>query len=427
MNSPFVRTSRRRFLQTALVASALPAWYLEQLRAEEKSTASKSANSKPGIALIGCGGRGQIIAKQASEFGNIVALCDVDSRQSEAAAQKLSGTEQYKDFRKVLERKDVDIILNGTPDHWHTLVNLAALHAGKDIYSEKPLTLTIDEGKMLVKHVKQTKRILQTGSQQKSDARFRLACELVRNGRIGKVLTITAAIGEGPKEGPFTAEAVPSELDWDFWQGPAPKADYTAARCHKTFRWFWEYSGGRLTDWGAHHNDIAQWALGAERSGPITVEGVQLEEMIPDGFTTPSKFRVEYKYANDVLMICTSEGENGVTFIGSEGSIFVSRSQLIASRPEILTEPLPAGATKLYYSDNHMGNFFACVQSRRQPICDAEIGHRSATVCHLGNISMRLGRKLVWNPLKEEFIGDSEANAMCSRPQRRPWDSTHMI
>ncbi len=389
--------------------------------------ASKSANGKPGIALIGCGGRGQIIAKQASEFGNIVALCDVDSRQSEAAAQKLSGAEQYNDFRKVLERKDVDIILNGTPDHWHTLVNLAALHAGKDVYSEKPLTLTIDEGKTLVKHVKQTKRILQTGSQQKSDARFRLACELVRNGRIGKVLTITTALGEGPKEGPFTVEAVPSELDWDFWQGPAPKADYTAARCHKTFRWFWEYSGGRLTDWGAHHNDIAQWALGAERSGPITVEGVQLEEMIPDGFTTPAKFRVEYKYANDVLMICTSEGENGVTFIGTEGSIFVSRSKIIASRPEILTEPLPAGATKLYYSDNHMGNFFACVQSRRQPICDAEVGHRSATVCHLGNISMRLGRKLVWNPLKEEFIGDAEANSMCSRPNRWPWDYTHMV
>jgi len=427
MNSPFVRTSRRRFLQAAMAASVMPAWYVEQLQAQDKQPLGKSANGKPGIALIGCGGRGQIIAKQAATFGDIVALCDVDTRQSAGASQKFPDAEQYQDFRKVLERKDVDIILNGTPDHWHTLVNLAAMHAGKDVYSEKPLTLTIDEGKVLVKHVNQTKRILQTGSQQKSDARFRFACELVRNGRIGKVQRITTAIGEGPKEGPFQPEPVPAELDWDFWLGPAPKVAYTTARCHKTFRWFWDYSGGRLTDWGAHHNDIAQWALGAERSGPITVEGVQLEEMIPDGFVTPAKFRVEYKYANDVLMICTSEGENGVTFIGTEGSIFVSRSKIIASRPEMLTEALPAGATKLYYSDNHMGNFFACVRSRRQPICDAEVGHRSATVCHLGNISIRLGRKLVWNPLKEEFIGDVEANAMRSRPSRWPWDFTHMV
>lgn len=427
MNSPFARPSRRQFLKTVLAASVLPGWYLEQLRAETKSAPSKSPNGRAGIALIGCGGRGAIIAKQAAEFGDIVALCDVDSRQMEKVAATYSGVEQFSDFRKVLERKDVDIVLNATPDHWHTMVNLAALHAGKDVYSEKPLTLTIDEGKMLVKHVRQTKRILQTGSQQRSDARFRLASELVRNGRIGKVQRITTAIGEGPKEGPFQPEPIPSELDWDFWQGQAPKADYTTARCHKTFRWFWEYSGGRMTDWGAHHNDIAQWAIGADRSGPITAEGVALEEMTPGGFTTPAKFRVEYQYANDTLLICTSEGENGVTFIGTEGSIFVSRSKINASRPEILTDPLAAGATKLYYSDNHMGNFFACVQSRRQPICDAEIGHRSASVCHLGNISIRLGRKLVWNPLKEEFIGDSEANGMCSRPQRWPWDIMHMV
>lgn len=427
MNFPYVRTSRRRFLQTAVTAAALPAWYLEELRAAEKTPKPRMANDKPGIALIGCGGRGTAIAKLAAKFGNVVALCDVDSKQFPNAVKFFPKAVVEKDFREILRRKDVDIILNGTPDHWHTFVNLAAVHAGKDVYSEKPLTLTIDEGRLLVKHVRQTQRVLQTGSQQRSDARFRLACELVRNGRIGQVRAVTTVIGEGPKEGPFSPEPIPAELDWDFWMGQTPAVEYTKARCHYTFRWFYEYSGGRMTDWGAHHHDIVQWALGAERSGPITAEGVSLEEMIPGGYTTPAKFRVEYKYANGTVLTSRSDGENGVTFVGTEGSIFVSRKTITASRPEILTEPLPTGATKLYYSDDHMGNFFACVRSRRLPICDVEIGHRSASVCHIGNISIRLGRKLVWNPLKEEFIGDSEANEMRSRPHRAPWNYTNLV
>jgi predicted dehydrogenase len=434
------RSSRRTFLKTTAAFAAstgLPLWFAEETL-DAATTPKLGPNDKPNIALIGCGGMGRHDTKLAASLANVVAVCDVDAKRAEEASQQFGGAKVYRDFRRVLERNDLHAIINGTPDHWHTLISLAAMKAGKDVYSEKPLTLTIDEGKRLVAATKKTKRILQTGSQQRSDAKFRLACELVRNGRIGKLKHITVVLPAGLRDGPFRKAPVPPGLDWDFWQGQTPGIDYVPERCHLKFRYWYEYSGGTMTDWGAHHNDIALWGLGLERSGPVSIEGKPLIEMIPGGYTTPQQYRVEYTYATGVTHTCMStmrnrfDGSNapeaakdlpdhGVKFEGSDGWIFVTRGKLEASKPELLSEPLAKKKVSLYVSDNHMKNFFDCMRSRQQPICEAEIGHRSVSVCHLGVIAMRLGRKLKWNPEKEEFVGDKDANQWLAREQRKPW------
>jgi predicted dehydrogenase len=433
---------RREFLKKVSMlgaGAALPAWWLEQSAAAAESVIAKSPNDQPAIALIGCGGRGRGIAGEASKFGRIIAVCDVDEKHAQQAAKQFDGAKTYKDFRKLLDTEKVDVVLTGTPDHWHTLVNIAAMKAGKDVYSEKPLTLTIEEGQRLIKVAKQTKRIFQTGSQQRSEDRFRLACELVRNDRLGKLKHVHVWLPAGPRSGPFSPAPVPAELDWDFWQGQAPWREYFAQRCHVFFRNFLEYSGGTLTDWGAHHNDIALWGMGAERSGPVSIEGKQLVEPIPGGFTTPSQYRVEYVYDNGVTHTCETttrdrfDGSinpeetkvkqgNGVKFEGTDGWIFLTRGKIEASRPELLQEPLTRKKVELYVSKNHMGNFFDCVRSRKPTICEPEIGHRSVSVCHLGLIAIRLGRKLNWDPKRERFVNDKEADKFLAREMRKPWD-----
>ncbi len=427
--TPHFHISRRRFLKTTAIVSAslgLPGWFVEEAAAARRHTKKLGPNERPNIALIGCGTRGKVIGKESSHHGDIVTICDVDDSHLAAAQKQYPNATPCKDFRKILERDDIHVIVNATPDHWHTLINIAAINAGKDIYSEKPLTLTIDEGRHLVNAVDKTKRILQTGSQQRSDKRFRLACELVRNGRIGKLTHIITSIPTGPHEGPFATAPVPVGLDWDMWQGQTKAIEYVPERCHRSFRYWFEYSGGMMTDWGAHHNDIAQWANGTERTGPIEIEGKSLLEMIPGGYTTPSQFRVKYTYANGVKLTCKNavpdNSTNGVTFEGTNGWIFVSRREIRASDPEFLTQPLPANAVRLYHSENHMQNFFDCIRSRKQPICEAEIGHRSVSVCHLGVLSMRLGRKLKWDPKHEKFIDDKDANKWLSREMRKPFD-----
>jgi predicted dehydrogenase len=429
-------TSRRRVLTSAAAftaATTLPAWFVEQ--SAPAGAQAFAANDKPGIALIGCGGRGRGVAGQAAQHGNIVAYCDLDDSHLDLAKKLWPTAAPFKDFRKLLERKDVDVVVNGTPDHWHTLVNIAALRAGKDVYSEKPLTLTIDEGRRLVEVVKSTKRVLQTGSQQRSDKNFRLACELVRNGRVGKLQQVNVWLPSGRREGPFETKPVPPGLDWQMWLGQTPLVDYVPERCHQSFRYFWEYSGGTMTDWGAHHLDIAQWGTGHDRGGPVSIEAKPLVTMIPGGFTAYSEYAVNYVYADGLQLACHSTQANawngavldkagkqhGVQFVGDAGSIFVTRGKIQASEPELLTTPLPASATRLKKSDNHMGNFFDSTKSREQPICDVEIGHRSVSMCHLGVIALRLGRKLQWDPAQERFIGDNDANKWLSREMRKPW------
>jgi predicted dehydrogenase len=394
--------------------------------------------AKPKIALVGCGGRGRGILKDAARFGEVVAVCDVDTKNSAEAKKAHPAAEVYADFRKVIDRKDVAIVLNGTPDHWHTLVNLAALRAGKDVYSEKPLTLTIDEGKRLVAAVKQTGRVLQTGSQQRSDAKFRLACEVVRNNRLGKLTQITTVLPAGPAKGPFKASPPPSTLDWNTWQGQAPEAEYVPERCHLWFRFWREYSGGTITDWGAHHNDIALWAMGLDRSGPQTIEGRVLVKPVEGGFTTPPEYEVDYTYANGVKHRCQTTtthsifgaqlrepkaGETGIgiKFEGPDGWLFVTRGKIEASKPEILKDAFATGDVRLPVSNDHMANFFEAVKTRKPPICDVEVGHRSASLCHLGGIALRLGRKLTWDAATEAFVNDKDADTHLAREQRKPW------
>jgi predicted dehydrogenase len=435
------RWTRRHVLKTAAAGTALaalPEWFLE--RAPRALARERSPNERPKVALIGCGGMGTVDARLAQRFGDIVAVCDVDQNHAEAARNVFKGAKAYHDFRAVCDLPAVDVVINGTPDHWHTLINLRAVRSGKDVYSEKPLTLTIDEGKRLVAAVRQTGRILQTGSQQRSDKTFRLACELARNGRLGKVLRVRVWLPMGLREGPFAAQPVPGGLDWNFWQGQTAEVDYMPERCHVKYRYWWDYSGGTLTDWGAHHNDIALWGLGKERSGPVHVVGNQLVEPVPGGYTAASQYQVKYVYDNGVEHLCSSTAANGwsgvvlgkpqpgekyhgVQFEGTAGWIYVTRDNKIeASDPALINTPLPGDAERLYASDNHMGNFFECVKTRKQPICDVEIGHRSVSVCHLGVIAIRLGRKLTWNPQAEHFQDDADANSMLAREMRKPFD-----
>jgi predicted dehydrogenase len=417
--------------------AALPKWFREETLDAAEPEAPKAANDKPNVALIGCGGRGRADAHEASKYGNIVAVCDVDERHAQGASMEFPGSKTYKDFRKVLERDDIPIVITGTPDHWHTLVNLAALKAGKDVYGEKPLTLTIDEGKRVVEAVKKSGRILQTGTQQRSDAKFRLAAELIRNNRLGKLQDITVILPSGMKGGPFPSQPAPKELDWDMWLGQAPKVDYVVERGDFRFRYWYDYSAGTMTDWGAHHNDIVQWALGMDNSGPVAIEGKPTSDLVPGGYTAYSLYEIEYTYANGVkshvhatpddawnggqLHKGPGTQHNGIKFVGSEGWIWVTRGHIEASKPEILQEPLGSDAVRLEISTDHKGNFFESVRTRKPPICTAEIGHRSASICHLGAISTRLGRRLEWDPQKEQFVNDPDADKWLSREQRKPW------
>jgi len=434
-------SSRRSFLKTAgavTAASTLPSWLIEECDAQPRRSRAESLppSEKVNLALIGCGGQGTGDARNARRYGNIVAVCDVDAGHLAAAKKTFPGAEGYADFRKLLERKDVDAVICGTVDHWHTLVAMAAMKAGKDIYCEKPLTLTIDEGKRLVEVQRQTKRVLQTGTQQRSSSHFRLACDLVRNGRIGKIQKVEVWLPAGLRQGPFKTSPVPEGFNYDFWLGQTPKVEYVKEKTHFSFRYWWEYSGGTMTDWGAHHNDIVLWALEMDSSGPVSIEGKQLIDMIPGGFTAASEYEVTYTYANGVVHSCKSttasewhggvkdpsRQQHGIKFYGTDGWIWVTRGIIQASDRQLLTQKLPEDAKRVYLSNNHMGNFIDCVKSRKDPICSAETGHRSASLCHLGVISIRLGRKLNWNPAKEQFVGDAEASSWLARPMRKPYD-----
>lgn len=436
--------NRRSFIArctTIAAATGLPLWFVQrELAAQDAPRATRSPNARPGVALIGCGGMGRGDAQNASRFGDIVAVCDVDQQHVDQAAKQFTKDgktpAKFTDFRKVMERDDVHIIVQATPDHWHTLINLAAARARKDVYGEKPLTLTIDEGKRLVKAVRTSGIVLQTGTQQRSDKKFRLACELVRNGRIGKLKQVNVFVPGGIRGGPFKAQQAPEGFNWDYWLGQSPQVDYLKERTHGTFRWWWDYSGGPVTDWGAHHNDIARWAIGED--GPTTIEARPLDQPIPGGYTTPSEFEATLTWANDVRQVVKTtlddtpyggivkkDGQrNGLKFEGTEGWIWVNRADLSASNDAIIDAPLPDNAVQLEVSNDHMGNFFNCVRTRKTPISPVEAGHRSAVVGHLIVIALRSGRKFQWDTATEMFVGDDakEGNAQLAREMRKPYD-----
>lgn len=357
----------------------------------------------------------------------VTALCDVDSLRLDSASERLKSVQDtdtfscFRDFRDLNQSEAVDAVVISTPDHWHALQGVDAMRCGKDVYIEKPLSLTIAEGRRLSDTAAETARICQTGSQQRSSREFRYACELIRNGYLGELRSVDLCIPPSNRTSDAVGEPdpVPPELDYEMWLGPVPFRPYYEEACHYAFRFVAASSGGQMTNWGAHNLDIVQWALGMDASGPVRVSGRGI--FPPDGlFDTPDQVDVTWEYANGVRVSCAT-GTPRCVFTGSEGSIEVGRGHFEAT-PEVLNDvAFKESDIRLYRSDDHMGNFLDCIRTRRQPICPAEIGHRSATVCHLGNIAMRLGRQLEWDPVAERFVNDDEANAMRERAMREPW------
>lgn len=421
--------TRRNFLKTTAAAilaapSILPSpgW-----------AATTNPNDRITLGFIGMGRQNQSLLKGFRHYRDVqvVAVCDVDTTRRENAKTSVEeyyakqkgrdsfkGCDAYKDFRELVARKDIDAVVVATPDHWHAIQVIAAANAGKDIYCEKPLSLTIREAREMVKAVRRNKRVLQTGSMQRSSQEFRRACELVRNGRIGKVKTVIVGVGGPSKWCDLPEETMEPGLDWDFWLGPAPLRPYNSVLSPRgvhdffpNWRSYREYSGGGMTDWGAHHFDIAQWGLGMDESGPV--------EIIPPE-NPKAGTGARFLYANGVEMIHDAS-KNGVTFIGTDGKIFVDRGKFEAEPESIGEAALGEEAIRLYASANHQRDWLDCIRTRKRPICDVEVGCRSVTVCHLGNLAYWNHRRLKWDPKKEKFISDKEANTWLDRAKRASW------
>jgi predicted dehydrogenase len=451
-----LKTSRRDFLKYSAAAGAaatIPTIWTPAAFAQQK-------NFKQRVAAIGVGGsrgaysRGTDVAMNASRHAKMIAVCDVDQVHADEFNKKhFDGKlNVYTDYRQLFDKEKPDIVTIGTPDHWHVPIAIHALHAGCDVYCEKPLTLTIEEGFRIRDAVKQTGRVFQVGTQQRSEFEllFLTAVAMVKSGRLGKKVDAHLAIGGAPVGGPFKVTTPPDGLNWDMWMGPTNVAEFSPER-RKEFRWFFDYSGGKMTDWGAHHIDIAQWALGHDGSGPVRVTGggkfppaipdhfdwhayLAGQNSLPNVYQTPTDFHLTLEYADgskiDVHSNYESEDgktkfDNGILFVGDQGRIYVNRERLTGKPMEDLSD---ADRTTLYQSmiplykgkfpGDHMLNFFQCVADRKDPISDVYTHHRTMTSCHLCNIALMLGRDLHWDPEKEQFVSDEQAMALMSRPRR---------
>ncbi len=419
--------SRRRFLRVSSVAAVSTPVLLGSVRAIGQTP----PNSRIQIGFIGTGKQGgYLLHNFLNQPGTqVVAVCDVDTKRREHSRKTVEdhysakmdktfkGCTEHRDFQELLARKEIDAVVIASPDHWHAFHAVAACNAGKDVYCEKPLSLTIHEARAMVTAARKNKRVFQTGSMQRSSSEFRKACELVRNGRLGKISKVIVDVGAPSVPCNLPEEPMEPGLDWDTWLGPAPLRPYNSVLSprgvHDHFpdwRNYREYSGGMMTDWGAHHFDIAQWGLGMDHSGPV--------EIIPPEDPKATK-GLRYLYANGIEMEHGTSG--GVLFIGSEGKILVNRGKFEATPASLGEEPLGEKDIRLYKSQNHCSDFLACMKTRQQPICDVEIGCRSVTVCHLGNLAYWNHRRLKWDPEKERFVGDDEANQWLDRPKRGKW------
>ncbi|MCI0512407.1 Gfo/Idh/MocA family oxidoreductase [candidate division KSB1 bacterium] len=419
--------SRRNFLKKTAVGLAASAIVPTIITSPLFS--QNSPNNRITFGFIGVGNMGgsNLRAFLNQEGVQVVAVCDVDEERRLAAKKTVDnfyGTvdcKAYNDFREISQNPAIDAIVVATPDHWHTIPAMDAMIHGKDVYVEKPLTLTINEGRLLVNVANRFGRILQTGSHQRSEADFRFACELVRNGRIGQVQKVEVTIPGNNRtcEATWAAEPVPKGFDYDFWLGPANWEPYHQLRCHYTFRFILDYSGGQVTNWGAHYLDIAQWGLDMDASGPVEITG-RGEFPTTGLFTTATHDDFDCVYATGVKLTCRTGG-SGTKFIGTEGSVFVNREVLVSEPASLVKEILKPNEIHLYKSNGHHRNFINCIRSRQKTVAHEEIGHRSATLCHLGNIAMLLKTTLRWDLMAEKFINNDAANAMLSRPLRSPW------
>lgn len=433
--------TRRDFLKSSAVAVAVLAG---PTIVPSSVLGANAPSNRINFGCIGVGrmGLGDIAGILGYKEIQIVAVCDVDSKrlmhakrfvEDKYAEQKKSGLYKgcatYGDFRELVRCDDIEAVMICTPDHWHVLPAIAAAKAGKDIFLQKPLSVTIEEGRVLSDTVKRYSSVFLVGSQQRSDAKFRRACELVRNGRIGQLHTVKVGLGTDPGTAVEPVMPIPSNLNYDMWLGPAPWAEYTEKRVHPQNdygRPGWlrikDYGWGMITGWGSHHVDIAHWGMGAEYTGPVEIEG--WGKFPEDGlWDVHGDFHLEYKYANGVKMILTGSNVNkeGVVFEGTEGWVHVRRGFIDAEPKSLLTSRIGPNDIHLYESNRHMGKFIECIRSRSETVAPVEIGHRSCSACILGGIAMDLGRKLKWHPEREQFINDAEANRMLSRPMRSPW------
>ncbi len=438
-------TSRRDFLKVTAAGLAAPTIV------QRSVLGAAAPSNRINVALIGVGNQSRVDlpGMMRNDDVQVVAVCDVNRGSHgyarpehflgrEPARDKVNkyyaektrsgaykGCDIYRDFRDVLARDDVDAVMIILPDHWHALATSMACEAGKDVYCQKPLSLTVHDGQQMIKAVRKHNRILQTGSQYRSNSVVRRACELVRNGRIGEVKRATAIVnssGNGPKPG-WKPMPVPDGFDYDMWLGPAPEAPYHLDRCLYRFRFHLDYSGGQITNTGHHSNDIVQWALGTDATGPVEFEDIG-SVWPPSGhlYTTATKTAFRARHANGVELICRTEDPGvGARVEGTAGWIQYSYNKITASSDAIRDSIIGPDEIHLPVSDNHYRNWVDSIKSRIDPIEPVEVGHRTVSICHCGNIAMRLKRKLQWDPQTETFVNDDEANGMLRRPYRDPW------
>ena len=449
----FIKTAGKGAITSAFLVQGFPSIVPASVFGQEAP--SKRIN----VAAIGTGriSRGHDMpAVLRYDAARIMAVCDLDSKRVEDAKRLVNdyygrktgktydGVTGYSDYRELLKNKDIDAVVVSTPDHWHALIAIDAVEAGKDVYLLKPASLTIAEGRALCNAVQRTGRILQLGSQQRSSPQFRYAAELVRNGRIGQLMAVYVGLPADPSGDPEPEMQTPRNLNYEMWLGSTPYVYYTEKRVHPQNdygRPGWlrceQFGAGMITGWGAHHIDSAHWAMGAEYTGPVEISG--WGTFPTKGlWDVHGKFKTEALYADGVKMIISDDFPNGLKFEGSQGWVFVSRGDetvtgsdpvaklkdskaLAASNPKMLTSVIGPDEIHLYESKEHHANWLECVRSRQQPIAPVEVGHRSCTACLLHHIAMKLKRKVYWDPMRERFKNDDEANTMLSRPQRSPY------
>ncbi len=428
------RLHRRKFLKntTSAAVGIISAPYI-------LSSCSNAPSKQITLGMIGVGNHGvswNMKAFLEFEDVRILAVCDVDSKRKDEAKKIVDEKYQnqdcaaYNDFREVLARNDIDAVMISTPDHWHVPISILAAQAGKDVICEKP-SLTISEGRVLCDVMKKHNTIYQTSIEDRAVPVYHRMAELVRNGYIGDLQKIIIRVPDDDviKLHPASTETqpVPPGFDYDMWLGPAPVAPYAPGRCHFNFRWISDYSGGMLTDWGAHYVDTAQWANGTDHSGPVSVEGKG--EFLSRGiYNTANIFDLMYHYANGVSMQVVSGGTS-IGFQGTEGWIQCLgwRGELEASKKSILNAEIKSSEIHLYTAKSEHRNFIDCVKSRKETYVPVEVGHRTATALHMGNIAMQLNRKVYWDPEKEAFIDDDEANALRFRESRDPWKFDDLV
>lgn len=440
--------TRRQFLNTTVAASALGAWHVVPARAlGEAGLVAPSKRLTLGVIGLGIQGTGDMKAFLGNPEVQVVAVCDVHAGQLAAGKQVVdthygnSGCATYRDFRELIARPDLDAVQITTPDHWHPLIAIEAARHGKHMYQEKPMGWSFRAAHAVEKAVKDHKVLFQFGTQQRSDGRFRFACELVRNGKIGQLKTILVGVPGSVSSCPLQpVEPVPKELDYELWLGPAPMAPYCYQRCRPyTAKDGWsvwysisDYCAGMIGNWGVHHLDIAQWGNNTEHSGPVEIEGTGV---FPKGLLTDCavSWEVQNRYANGVTLIHMDDATSkkhplqegghghGVMFLGTEGWVHVDRQKLDAHPASLLELKLGANDIRLHKSDNHGGNFVDAVKGRSQPAAPIDVAVRTDTLCNLQLIAATLRRKLRWDPEKERFPNDAEANSLLDRPMRAPW------